>query len=112
MTVGMRYLRIKSKFSKPDPFHFRNMLGNFEVTAKSAHDAGNGPKKGKGGKGGVSVMIVEIQIHHRAILEFNNDPAVHVHDHYDCAPPRPHSDFFPPRVLAVRPEVHTHTRRI
>ena len=68
VTVGgkparLELLRLKNKFTVNDPTHFRNVLGNLRLhwDAKSS--------------------MVEVQVHHRAILAYNN--RAHAHAHYD-----------------------------
>ena len=53
--------RLKNKMGSDDPTHFRNMLCNLKLSFRGV------------------VTFVEMQVHHRAILDHNETS--HAHDH-------------------------------
>ena len=57
----LEIVRLKNKMGTDDPTHFRNMLCNLKLSFRGA------------------VTSVEMQAHHRAILEHNDTS--HAHDH-------------------------------
>lgn len=63
--VALTLIRLKNKFapSQMDPTHFRNVICNMELEY------------------GQSRVMLELQFHHRDILEYNN--VSHAHAHYE-----------------------------
>ena len=57
----LEIVRLKNKMGTDDPTHFRNMLCNLKLSFRG------------------TVTFVEMQAHHRAILEHNDTS--HAHDH-------------------------------
>ena len=60
----LEVVRGKNKYRDTDPTHFRNILLNLQLTLR-----------------GTVKMFVELQVHHKAILTYND--ISHAHDHYN-----------------------------
>ncbi len=56
-------IRAKNKFAQLDPTHFRNILNNLQLSWRGIN------------------LFVEMQVHHREILSYND--LAHAHDHYN-----------------------------
>ena len=73
--VKLTLARVKNKFSSKDsdPSRFRNVLLNLQLHSNAVTE--NGQTKYK------NFHFVELQVHHKLILKFNDDS--HAHDFYD-----------------------------